>query len=282
MKREKPLSELYRMYTAGKLERKNLDAGVFKYLLENFERYNVFNGNWELWEEFLSWVYPRLSRAIDQYRDIGSSFDSYITCLIHSSSREYRSREEDHRIIEFSCWRARAEEMEVREAEPEYLASEKELVIPKGVKRKQILLLLLKSYNYVNDEMIEQAARLTGMASAVILFFIEKLKVLRSGYDDEIFSLRERLHSQHYRCLAYHRRMNAAVQGTAYHEKMKGRLERARKRYYALKKRLDNIRKTAPNRMIADVLGIPKGTVDCSMVAIKKRLASGGNGAVWQ
>jgi DNA-directed RNA polymerase specialized sigma24 family protein len=35
------------------------------------------------------------------------------------------------------------------------------------------------------------------------------------------------------------------------------------------------MRMSASNRMIADILGIPRGTVDSSLFAIRNRLASG-------
>jgi len=273
MKHKKPLSELYQMYIDGNLERKNFEGKIFQYLLQNHERYNVFLGNREKWEEFLSWFYPRLSRAIDLYRDTGSSFDAYITSLVHCGSREYRCREEDHRLTEYTCWKARAEEMELREIEPEYNNRGESITMPKGIKKHHLLFLLLKSYSFVNEEMVDHVARISGMGREVIWFLIDKLRILRSGDDDEIFNLRERVHGQYYRCLAYQKRMESATPGTVYHEKMKGRLERARKKLRKMKKRLCGIRKSATNRMLADVLGIPKGTVDSNLYSIKKHMA---------
>jgi hypothetical protein len=52
---------------------------------------------------------------------------------------------------------------------------------------------------------------------------------------------------------------------------MKNRFERARKRFYTMRKRLEGMRLSASNRMIAEVLGIPRGTVDSSLFAIKNR-----------
>jgi hypothetical protein len=54
---------------------------------------------------------------------------------------------------------------------------------------------------------------------------------------------------------------------------MEERLERARKRYKAMRKRLGGIRMNASNRIVAEVLGIPKGTVDSGLFAIKNHLA---------
>ena len=247
---------------------------MFKYLLDNFERYRVVEGNKSRWNEFLSWLYPRLARAIDLYRDIGSSFDAYITSLVHSAAKEYRCREADHRITEYACWQARAEEMSVCESECEYLESCEDISIPSGIKPKHVLLLLLKSYYLVSDEFVSRVAGAIGMKTEAIMKMIYELKKLRCEREIEILNLRDRLYCQHYRCLAYQKRMSAAQPGTDYYKKMEDRCERARKRFYTMKKRLGKMRVDASNRMIADVIGIPKGTVDSGLFAIKNYLAS--------
>jgi len=283
MKKHKLLSELYQKYVNGELERKDLEGSIFLYLRDNFDRYNIFFGNQDRWREFLSWVYPRLVRAIDMYQDFGSSFDAYVVSIVRCTSREYRCREEDHKLTEYACWTARARETEeimALENEPEYSEYPKNFIIPEDLKWQQILFLILKAYYFVNEEIVKQASRIIDMDSKIIWFLIEKIRILRSGNDDRIFGLRERLYGQYYRCLAYQKRMEAALPGTMYREKMKGRFERAQKRYSAMKKRLGGKRLAASNRMIADVLGVPKGTVDTGISAIKRRLRYWANEAV--
>ena len=65
-----------------------------------------------------------------------------------------------------------------------------------------------------------------------------------------------------------------AQSGTEHHEKMRKRLERAKKRIKAMRKRLNGMRLSASNRLIAEILGIPRGTVDSSLFAIKNRLST--------
>ena len=272
MKNEKHLSDLYDMYINRGLSRKNLEGRIFRYLLENSERFHLFNGNRDTWSDFLSSLYPRLVRAVDLYRDMGSSFDAYIVSLVHGAAREYRCRESDRGMTEYACWQARAEEMAVAESEPEYNESLKCVSIPDDINPRQILFLLLKSYFFVSDEFVKRVAQTINMDAEVVQKIIDELREQRSDKEAEIMDLRERLHCQHYRCIAYQKRMNTAQQGTAYHEKMKDRFERARKRFYKMKKRLGGMRTSASNRMIAEVLGIPRGTVDSSLSAIKNRM----------
>ena len=269
---DKPLSVLYQRYITGNLAKKDLEGKIFKYLLENFKRFRLFNGNKDRWNEFLSWLYPRIARAIDLYRDVGASFDAYIAGLVNGASREYRSREIDHYMTEYICWKAKAEEMLFRESEPEY-PERKEVSIPQDINPRQILLLLLKSYFLVSDEFVERVAQTIGMDIAVVRKMIEELRKRRSMKEAEILALRERLQCQHYRCLTYQKRMMNVQPGTDNYEIAKDRFERAKRRFHAMKKRLCGMRVAASNRMIADVMGIPRGTVDSGLFAIRNRLA---------
>jgi hypothetical protein len=238
----------------------------------------MFNGNRERWNDFISWLYPRLARAIDLYRNLGSSFDAYITGLVNSAAREYRFRESDHNITEYVCWRAKAEENVLFEKEPEYLdhCKDKKVVsIPDDINPKQILFLLLKSYFFVSNEFVEQVAKAIGMNVSVVQGMIDELRKRRSEKEAAILDLRERIHCQHYRCLSYEKRMQNSQPGTEHYETMRKRLERAKKRYKTMRKRLAGMRMSASNRMIADLLGIPRGTIDSSLFAIKNRFASG-------
>lgn len=270
-----PLSDLHKQYSAGKLSKKNFEGMLFQHLLENFEHFRIFNRNRDRWNDFLSWLYPRLVRAIDLYRDVGSSFDAYINKLIYGAAREFRCREIDHNITEYVCWRARAEEMTLCESEPEYtegLETRNVIPIPEDLNRRQILMLLLKSYFFVTDEFAGKVAFAIGMDIGMVQSMIDELKKRRSEKETDILNLRERIHCQHYRCLAYQKRMTSAQPGSEFHEKLKSRFERAKKRYSSMKKRLNTMRMSASNRMIAEVLGVPRGTVDSNLFAIKNRI----------
>ena len=272
MNHEKPLSDLYKLYKTGDLSRKDLEGRIFQHLLDSFEKYRLFRGSREKWNDFLSWLYPRISRAIELYRDLGSSLDAYITALVHGASKEYRSREANHYLIEYACWRARAEEMKAHENEPVYQEGRNNITIPFYMKPRQVLFLLLKSYFFVTDELVEQVAGIVGMETEEIRRMIDELRKRRSEQEEEILNLRDRLQCQYYRCLAYQKQMKSAFPGTEYYEKLEERFERARKRFYGMKKRLGGMRKGASNRLIAEVLGIPKGTVDSGLYAIKNQL----------
>jgi len=277
----KPLSDLYQEYVMRKLTKKDFEGKIFLYLLKNQERFRIFNGNSDRWNEYLSWLYPRLARAVDLYRDVGSNFGAYINSLVYNTAKEYRCRETEHNITEYICWQARAEEIMLFEREPDYSAEfsaecdeeKMETSLPKDINPRQILLLLLKSYFFVSDEFVKQVAGAIGMELKIVQGLIDELRKRRELKESEILSFRERLHCQHYRCLIYQKRMASTQPGTDYYERLRGRFERARKRFYTMKKRLGAMRITASNRLIAEVVGIPRGTVDSGLFAIRNRLA---------
>ena len=274
MNDKKYLSDVYQQYIGGALSKKNLEGRLYKYLLDNLDRYRLFDRDQDQWSEFLSWLYPRLSRAIDIYRDQGSSFDAYIAGLVYNASREYRCREADRNMTEYVCWRAKAEEMRLHENEPEYQEPRKNVSIPDDIHPRQVLFLLLKSYYYVSDEFAGQVAKAIGMEAEVVITMIDELRDRRARRQAELVDLLERIQCQHYRCLAYEKRMIAAHPGTEYREKMKDRFERAKKRLHNMKRRLGKVQTSASNRMIAEILGIPKGTVDSGLSKIKNHLAA--------
>jgi len=138
MKYQKHLSDLYDHYAEGSLSKKEFEGKLFYYLLNNFGGYYYFDGSVNRWEDFVSWVQPRLARAIDLYRNTGSSFDAYIAALIQSTTKEYRMREANHRVTEYVCWQARMEEMNVGEAEAEYLTEYRSISIPDGIKPRHV------------------------------------------------------------------------------------------------------------------------------------------------
>ena len=275
------LSDLQSDYICGKLDRKILEGLIFQYLLNNSERYRLFDGNRDKWVDFISWLYPRLSRAVDYYKETGASFDSYINSIVQWSSKEYSIREAEHKITELACWKARAEEMQTCSPEPEYYDGEGKPWIGRtrnmihfpliNISPRQILILLLKSYYLVTPEFLSKVAQALDMNVDDIQALIDKLHDIRDKKEEKIHIQKERIYSQYYRCLAFQKRLSTTIPGTAKHEKLKSYVERAQRRFKIMKHRLKKTRIDATNQQIADVLNIPKGTVDSALFNVRER-----------
>ena len=278
------LSKMRLDYLSGRINRKIFEGLIFQYILDNFERFRLFNGDEDKWLDFLIWVYPRLSRAIDYYRERGASFDTYISAVIQWSSREFYSMESDHRATEYACWQAKAQDMEICQPDPVYLDAPpdesavndripqlKKHLHQMKITPRQILLLSLKSYYFISNELLNLISETTGISKNEIQGFIDRLHSIRAKREAFIRGFQERTYCQYYRCLAFQKRLSTAYTGTAKHKKLTNYLERAQKRYSAMKDRLSKIRVDATNRQISQLLNIPKGTVDSALYSIKKK-----------
>jgi hypothetical protein len=204
---------------------------------------------------------------VENYRNRGSSFDAYIRSLVRWSAREYRSREADHLTTEYACWNAKARDTFACSQEPDY--PEQPPPLKPVSNPRQVLVLLLKSYYFVSEDFISRVAPAIGIKEEKLSRLIEELRKRRVKREEEIRTLQERIYTQYYRCLTLEKRINAAPEGSAYQERMKQYRERAEKRLAGMRRRLGSIRLDPSNRQVAEVLGIPKGTVDSNLHAVK-------------
>ncbi|MDR2785711.1 MAG: hypothetical protein LBB83_07335 [Treponema sp.] len=265
-----PLDSYLAQFCDGEVNKKELEGFIFEYILSNYR--NFYLNDWEEDEcvDFLCWLYPRLSRAIDNYQYEGASFTAYIGTLVRLSAREFRAREKEHQLIERTYWGAATEDMFVRNPEPDYFPESTPKPPFRSVTNpRQALILLLKSYSFISDDFIARAAPAIGMSKEILTQLVENLKAIRFEQDLEIRSLRERIYGQYFRCKTFERRRNASLEGSPRYFVMQKRLERAEKRLKSMKKALKAIKNGASNRQVARILGVPKGTIDSSIHAVK-------------
>jgi DNA-directed RNA polymerase specialized sigma24 family protein len=264
----------YREYRNGRIGAGLLEAKIMR---EIARRSRLIVGNSRAkpdmdMSDFLSWIYPRIHSAVANYADRGFSFESYVCSIVRSAYREYRAKEHDHAVTEMAVWTEKASEC-AAEKESEYPAPEEDardspfVPVPNP---RQVLILLLKSYNLVSDRFIARIAPALGLNPSVVERLIAELREIRSEKEDEIHDLKERVHCQYYRCLSLRRRSVAAIPGSARQSRHTACLERAEKRLGAMRERLRHMGMDATNQEVAEVLGITKGTVDASLFSLKK------------
>jgi hypothetical protein len=131
--------------------------------------------------------------------------------------------------------------------------------------------LILKCYYLLSDDFIERAAPVVGLKSSQLKLMVEKVRKQRIHHDDRLHSLRERIYCQFYRCVILEKRLKVTPANSIHAAKLKSRLERSRTRLEKMRKRLAGIRIYASNLEIAATLGIPKGTIDSNLYALKAR-----------
>jgi len=266
-------SELNRMlweYHQGWISREEMEGKLFMHIGKNPGRFSPVKLKKETWEDFVSWLYPRLHRAVDRYIDKGSSFDAYMLATVRLSVKEYELQKKEHRIIEKTLWTAKAEELAVFDADqPEYI--EEPAVLSKVPNPRQALMLLLKSYYHLSDARMAQLAPALGLRKDELYRMVDELRTLRLQREENIHDLKERIHGQFYRCLAFEKRMKAAPYHSPHWHEMKRSLETARKRLASMRRRLQIMRLGASNEEVAKVMKIPKGTVDSNLYSVRQR-----------
>ena len=271
------LNNLYLQYTSNIIERCEFEGLVFQYFLNNQDKTSLSRWKCDDYKDYLSWVYPRLHNTIDLYQDTGSSFDAYISSVIHHTAREYRVKLITNSVIEYAAWSVQIPDMYVYEESPAYSYDKQEKVLShiadfKGRKNpKQLLALVLKCYYYVSDDFISRIADYTGIDSEKLKEMIEKLKVIREKKDNEIYFMKERIYCQYYRCIVYEKRLLYVAENSSAYMKLKYRLEKARRRLESMRKRVMGIRTDATNREVAGIIGISKGAVDASLHRLKNK-----------
>ena len=278
------LNDLYEQYSQGTIDKKQFEGMLFRTILADLKYFNLYRWKKDDCLEFLSWFYPRLSRAIDSYNKNGATFESYISTLLRWSAREYRTRHAIRKTAETAVWVARYPEMYTHENEPGYSDDEDpdsedknpgnvnnvQISGPEQAKNpRQLLMLILKCYCYISDDMLERIAPRVGMEKDELKQLIEKIRNQRIQHDEAIRLMKERIHSQYYRCIVYENRLRTESKNTIMYMQLKTKLHKARIRLNAMRKRLAKFRMEATNQQVAEAIGTSKGTVDSSMYVLK-------------
>ncbi|GHT84551.1 hypothetical protein FACS1894137_07740 [Spirochaetia bacterium] len=265
-----PLTALLNRYSLGAISKKELEAQIYQFILDNYQQFHPYGWNKDDYMDYICSLYSRISAAIENYRDTGASFDAYINSLVRWCAKEYRAREADHYTAEYACWKARAQD--------DAACAEEETVYPEpkpgfdSVKNpRQILVLLLKSYHYMSPDFLERIAPALNMDAKKLGELVEALRKLRSEQEEEIRGLQERIHSQFYRCIIFEKKLKKAPANSGRHEDLQQCLVRGQKRLASMRERLAGMKAGASNRQVAEILESKKGTIDAHLAAIKAK-----------
>jgi hypothetical protein len=265
-----PLTKLLNRYSQGFINKKDLEGRIFKFILDNYQQFHPYGWNRDDYMDYLCWLYPRLRAAIDNYQETGSSFDAYITSLVRWGSKEYRTRETEHNVTEYACWKAKAlDDAACHEEEDVYM--EPEPVFDSVNNPRQVLVLLLKSYHYMSPDFLERISPAINVDKEKLGDLVEELRKLRLDREEEIRGFQERIHSQFYRCIIFEKKLKKTPPNSGRYEKLQRCLVRGRKRLESMRERLAGMKTLASNRQVAQILKSSKGTIDSHVAAIKAK-----------
>jgi DNA-directed RNA polymerase specialized sigma24 family protein len=258
------LNGLYADYAAGLMSKKDFEGSIFKTIQENVHYFGLIGWNREDSDDYISSLYPRISRAIDAYQETGSSFESYIGSMVRLTAKEYRSRQMRGYCEETAAWIAHIPEMYVCENEIEYdeqIAAKMEGPI-KLKNTRQLLILILKCSNHISADLLEKIAPKLGMEPGTLNEMVDHLKQLHEKRTMDIIALREKINSQFYRCILYEKKLQTLIPDSPLAQRLRGQLKTGRRRLEKTRVQLARSRLDPSNSQIAQLLGISKGTVD--------------------
>jgi len=269
--------DAYSLYANGDIDRRELEGAVFKHIFANVRKFYFKCADEDERADFVSWLYPRIRRAIDVYRNVGSSFEAYILSVVRLSAKEYRWRRTSRSVVEYATWVINAYDQYLRQSETEYAGFENEGRRAEPARPKnprQLLILALKCYDYMSDDFMEKIAARLRVPAEELHEMVDKLKAARRKRDEKIRRLRERVQGQNCRCLVYEKQLSLLKYDTNAAMRMERRLEKAERRRDTMQERLEGMSPFATNGQVAGVLGLSKGTVDASLFQLKAKWLS--------
>lgn len=267
-----PLSLYYKQYTDGNFGKRELEANIFKHLLESANgAYGMFFKNKSDRIDFLCWFYPALRRTINRYDSKLASFSAYTATTLRYAFRYYKRRKHKRAAAEIDCWNASSDDVFVCEPEMSDEAGEVDSSVRSLNSPKQVLLVLLKSYYYASDSLVNKTAATIGMNPEIVGKMVDMLRSLQIKKIERLNKLTCAAHGLYYRCLNYEKTLYEKNENAHLTGMISLRLDKSRKRLATMRARLKSMRIEATNSELSEVLGLPKGTIDSRMAAIKSK-----------
>ena len=270
---------LYDDYAAGLLEKKSFEGIIFKTIYENYSGRPSLGR--EDFDDFISWLYPRVSRAVDNYRDTGASFEAYVNNLVRMAAKEYRWRQFRGRNAEAAALITQLPDLYVCESEAVYNADRRDRGGHVGEREtvrnpRQILMLALKCCRYVSDDFLERIAPKLGIPPETLRAMFARLNENRQKREAGVERLRKLANLQLCRCLFHEKSLPILRDNPPVLRRTEALLERCRARLGATRARLAKMPLEPSNAKIAEILGVTKGTVDAALHSLKSKPGDGG------
>ncbi|MHC6202306.1 hypothetical protein ACYULU_03835 [Breznakiellaceae bacterium SP9] len=271
------INDYYQQYKTGKIMKRTLETLIIKLMLESKVLYYPRQWDEETIMDFLSWFYPRLKNMIDLYKDIGFSFKTYFYSRLQWSIKEYGGLESKRRVTEYTSLEVlSSDDTACKEPEEADRENDTELMdqVPnfrRDSQSRQLLILVLKSYSCVTERILHFVSEATGMKMDDLQGLLDEVGKNREHQDERVRLLTLHIHSQFHRCLIYEQKLKFAIEGSVLQIKLIDRDKRGRARLERMRKRRTAIRVVPSNKLIGEILGVPKGTIDSGLYAIKAK-----------
>ena len=231
--------------------------------------------------DFFCTFYPKIPGIIARFRYTGSPFETYLKSCIRWQMKTFmRKRAIEHATTDAlnrecrswsSGFQPPASDAAVFESAYEYspatanaLKIEKDGCVHDPAYARRIIYLVLRNANMVDDSLIKHAAKLTGYDETRLLGYVTELRRLTGTRKERIDKLNLRRNGYHIRI----QRLRLTIEKEddperkrRYQEELihiEGKLQR-------ISEEIASIPSLPTHRDIAEVVGVPKGSVDSGL-----------------
>ncbi len=238
--------------------------------------------------DFYLFFFPRISRMLTRFRDQGKPFECYLNSVLHWQYNSFlhskNQSEKEWRLASYpGLWpQLQSVELPVREESlykynkiAESLGLESSGKISRRADKKRFLILLLKHSKKIGCSEIKLGAALTGEAEHKLWLAVQELNRRIAYKDERLRILRERRNHAFYKARLLEEEMGRVVDSGEW-LLLHNRLQRLNKSVRLAQDKISRIPLYPSNRDIAEVWGIPKGSVDTLLFTLKARLIPAG------
>lgn len=232
--------------------------------------------------EFYLFFYPRLLRTLKKFQDRGKPFEWYFNSVLHWHYKEYCSqkRREEIRwtVARNAVFWELPDPTAVYTRTPAREGGHRS-IIPmdqwgrsrQATYRRRVLFLALKNAHFLDDSAFSWISRLSGIEEDRLVGMVERLRA--NLYQREL-----RLHKLYLRQNKIYTKILLLQRDLIWEVDPAGKTEialslsRLRVKLRGLQRKIRGVKLRPSNREIAELLQIPKGTVDTSLFWFRRQL----------
>ncbi len=255
---------------------KRLSLRIYRYPLSKCR------GNEDDSGEFYLFFYPRLLRTLRKFQDRGKPFEWYFNSVLHWHYKEYCSQKRREEIRWTVARNAAFWEL----PDPNAVSTRMPVsegscrsIIPmdrwgksrQATYRRRVLLLALKNARNLDDSAFSWISRLSGVKEDHLVGMVERLRANLYQRELRLHKLYMRQNKIFTKILLLQRDLIWEVD-PAVKTEIALSLSQLRVRLRTLQKKIRGVKLRPSNREIAELLQIPKGTVDTSLFWFRRQL----------
>lgn len=237
--------------------------------------------------DFLCHFYPRIKRMIASFEDRGKPFEALLSVALKWQMKGYalnrtKQQKQERFLRTVALWNMPDSESTgefVEESPDEFSPSIKQVlkidergVISNSGLRNRLLFLLLLDAKYVSERHVQVISRLTGYTVYWLEEKLEKARQLLINREQKLKAYRNRQYSALFELYHIQERLLDCLDPEE-REVLSGQLEHIS---IKVRKAEEGIRKNSrgpSHREIAEILQVPKGTVDSGLYYLRKKLS---------